>query len=120
MVFTPPVGHCRLRLNQSRAPRPVSCGPLKGMGDLEHAPLVVVAPYDLEPDGQAGLRKAGGHGNRWIRHERDVPARADPIHIVRHRYAGHTRRVPGGHIEWRDLRHWQHEVVVALDRKSVV
>ena len=36
-------------------------GLLEGMCELEHAEVLLVAPYDLQSDGEAFGREAGGH-----------------------------------------------------------
>src|SRR5580692_8686945 len=57
-------------------------GLLEGMCELEHAEVLLVAPYDLQSDGQAFGREACGYGGSGIAGSGDVPATLHPVDVV--------------------------------------
>ena len=84
------------------------------MSELEHAEVLLVAAYDLQSDGEAFGREAGGDGSRWIAGSGDVPAALHPVDVV-----GEVNAVDLGgpgrvDVEGRQLGGGQDEVLVAL------
>ena len=69
---------------------------------LQNAPFVAMSPDNLDPDRQACGRKPGGHRDRRIRHERDVPAGPHPIDIRRHWFPSDLRGIRQVHVERMD------------------
>jgi hypothetical protein len=48
-------------VHQWRTPFPVLCGLLEGMRELKHAPVVMVAPDDLDTHGQSARGEPAGY-----------------------------------------------------------
>ena len=59
------------------------CG-LEGVGELEHARVVVPAAHDLDPDGQTLRCETAWHGDGWKARERDEVAGLHPVYVRLH------------------------------------
>src|SRR6266487_3390147 len=87
---------------------------LEGIGQLQHPPVVLVAPDDLHADGQALRREATRYRDRRETGDADVIARPHPVDIGLHRHAVDFTDVRLVHIEGRHLAHGQRQKLILL------